>query len=190
MNNFGFSWEYVAFCSGQVPWDSLGGGAMQGKNKRLLSLLDNNGAKTEPSIYVDGKPGHAIFLGGKNVYPNSFKAQFAYKKGYGITDIQGFKVYIDAGHGWNSSNNDSYDGGAEGCGYQEASLTQELAVSLTFTPTMLSGARAIFRIALLAAWQTPLAAVIGELATCSLPCVAATFLLPWLKSVLLMTPAI
>ena len=127
VNNFGFSWEYVAFCSGQVPWDSLGGGAMQGKNKRLLSLLDNNGAKTEPSIYVDGKPGHAIFLGGKNVYPNSFKAQFAYKKGYSITDIQGFKVYIDAGHGWNSSNNDSYDGGAEGCGYQEASLTQELA---------------------------------------------------------------
>lgn len=127
VKNFGFSWEYVAFCSGQKPWDSLGGGAMQGKNKRLLSLLDNGGPKTEPSIYVDGKPGHAIFLGGKDVYPNSFKAQFAYRKGYRITDIQGFKVYIDAGHGQNSSNNGAYDGGATGCGYSEASLTQELA---------------------------------------------------------------
>ena len=127
VKNFGFSWEYVAFCSGQKPWDSLGGGSMQGKNKRLLSLLDNGGPKTEPSIYIDGKPSHAIFLGGKNVYPNSFKAQFAYKKGYRITDIQGFKVYIDAGHGQNSSSNGVYDGGATGCGYSEASLTQELA---------------------------------------------------------------
>ena len=127
VNNFGFTWEGVAFSSGYKPWDSLGGGSMQGKNKKLLSLLENNGAKTEPSVYIDGRPSHVVFLGGKNVYSNAFKAQFAYKKGYSITDIQGFKVYIDAGHGWNSSNNDAYDCGAVGCGYEEASLTQELA---------------------------------------------------------------
>ena len=127
VKNLGFTWDYVAFSSGQAPWDSLGGGSMQGKKKRLLSLLDNGGAKTEPSVYTDGKPSHVVFLGGRNVYSNAFKAQVAYKEGYKITDIQGFKVYVDAGHGWNSSNNNVYDSGATGCGYQEASLTQELA---------------------------------------------------------------
>ena len=127
VSSLGFSWDGVAFSSGQKPWDSLGGGSMQGKKGKLLSLLDNNGPMTEPSIYVDGKPASVVFLGGKDVYPNSYKAQFAYKKGYSLTDIQGFKVYIDAGHGYDSSDNGLWDSGAIGCDQQEAKLTEELA---------------------------------------------------------------
>ena len=128
VSNLGFTWDHVAFCSGQKPWDALGGGAMQGKNKRLLSLLDNNGALSEPAVYVDGKPAHAVFLGGKDVYPNSFKAQFAYKMGYGIKDIEGFKVYVDAGHGEIHSDGSYTTGASSSDGsYREVDLTRELA---------------------------------------------------------------
>ena len=37
-----------------------------------------------------------------------------------------FKVYLDAGHGWNSSGNGVWDSGSIGSGYQEANLTSEL----------------------------------------------------------------
>ena len=127
VSNLGFSWDGVAFASGISPWDSLGGGVMQGKAKRALALVDNNGPKTEPYVLVNGSP-RITFLGGKDVYSNAFKAQVAYKLGYKVTDIQGFRVYIDAGHGWDSSGTgNGWDSGAVGNGYQEANLTQELA---------------------------------------------------------------
>ena len=126
--NYGFSWDGVAFSSGQKPWDSLGGGAMQGSKRKLLALLDNNGPKSNVSAPVPGKPSSIIYLGGRDVYPNSFKAQVAYSMGYPITEIQGFKVYIDAGHGFESSGpGTGFDPGAIGSGYREVDLAQELS---------------------------------------------------------------
>lgn len=127
VSTYGFTWDGVAFTSGQAPYDALGGGAMQGKEKKLLSLLDNNGPRTEPDVKVPGKPSDLVFIGGKNVYSNAFKAQVAWKMGYRLTDIEGFRVYIDAGHGWNSSGNGVWDSGATGSGYYEANLTSDLA---------------------------------------------------------------
>ena len=126
--NYGFSWEGVAFSSGQKPWDSLGGGAMQGNKRKLLALLDNNGPQASASAPVPGKPTSMTYLGGRDVYPNSFKAQIAYSMGYPITEIQGFKVYIDAGHGFESSGpGTGFDPGAIGSGYREVDLAQELS---------------------------------------------------------------
>lgn len=126
--NYGFSWDGVAFSSGQKPWDSLGGGSMQGSKRKLLALLDNSGPKSSVSAPVSGKPSSMIYLGGRDVYPNSFKAQVAYSMGYPITEIQGFKVYIDAGHGFESSGpGTGFDPGAIGSGYREVDLAQELS---------------------------------------------------------------
>lgn len=44
----------------------------------------------------------------------------------GVLKLALVRIYLDAGHGWNSSYDGAYDGGAEGCGYQEAQLTREL----------------------------------------------------------------
>lgn len=126
--NYGFTWEGVAFASGKNAPDSLGGGAMQGKQKHLLALLDNNGPKATVTVPVSGKPSSMIFLGGKDVYSNAFKAQVAFSKGYKLTDIEGFKVYIDAGHGQDSSGTGwGWDPGATAGGYVEANQTQQLA---------------------------------------------------------------
>ena len=47
--------------------------------------------------------------------------------GFPWASIPGYKVYVDAGHGWNDSNNGVWSSGAVGCGYIEADLTKELA---------------------------------------------------------------
>lgn len=126
--NYGFTWEGVAFASGLKAPDSLGGGTMQGKQKRLLALLDNQGPKVTVNVPVSGRPASMIFLGGKDVYSNAFKAQVAFAKGYKLTDIEGFKVYIDAGHGQDSSGTGwGWDPGAVSGGYVEAEQTQQLA---------------------------------------------------------------
>lgn len=59
--------------------------------------------------------------------PSVVKMAIARSMGRSFAELPGFKVYIDAGHGWNDSNNGQYDPGASGCGYQEATLTKELA---------------------------------------------------------------
>ena len=130
--NLGFTWENLAFASGQQPYDALGGGAMQGKNKRVLSLFDFFDARSEPNVRVSSKPAHLTFIGGRNTYSNVAKLQVAYKLGFKLNDIQGMRVYIDAGHGWNSSNNGSWDSGAVGNGYKEADLTSELADKVAY----------------------------------------------------------
>ena len=44
-----------------------------------------------------------------------------------LVSTYGFTVFLDAGHGRNSSGWGVYDPGAEGCGYEEADLTKDLA---------------------------------------------------------------
>ena len=66
------------------------------------------------------KPSYMKFFGDKAIYSSAYKTRFALARGYKLTDIEGLRVYIDAGHG-------GYDPGASGSGYQEYKLTAELA---------------------------------------------------------------
>lgn len=45
---------------------------------------------------------------------------------FALDSTTAFKVYLDAGHGWNSSVTGEYDNGASANGYKEAELTVEL----------------------------------------------------------------
>ena len=47
--------------------------------------------------------------------------------GHKYSDLAGYRVYIDAGHGQNDSNNGLWDPGAIGNGWREADLTADLA---------------------------------------------------------------
>lgn len=115
----GMSWEGVAFASGTVPFDALGGGPVQGKANSVIVLTQENDYHYAPVVPFSGQPSMKFF-GGKNVFSNAFKARFALAAGYKLTDIEGFRVYVDAGHG-------GWDPGASGSGYRECDLTADLA---------------------------------------------------------------
>lgn len=115
----GMSWEGVAFASGSVPFDALGGGPVQGKANSVIVLAEEGDYHYAPAVPFSGQPS-VKFFGGKDVFSNAFKARFALAAGYKLTDIEGFRVYIDAGHG-------GWDSGALGCGYRECDLTADLA---------------------------------------------------------------
>lgn len=115
----GMSWEGAALASGIVPFDALGGGPVQGKLNSVIVLEKENDYHSAPNVPFSGQPS-IKFFGGKNVFSNAFKARFALAAGYALTDIEGFRVYVDAGHG-------GWDPGAIGSGYRECDLTAELA---------------------------------------------------------------
>lgn len=122
-------WDSAAFASGNSAADSLGGGALQGKEGSVLLLVhdvaNNPGiisAKASKTKFTSVK-----FFGGKAAVPMTVRMDVADKLGFAYSDIQGLKVYIDAGHGWNSSNNNVMDNGASGNGYTEYDLTKKLS---------------------------------------------------------------
>lgn len=117
--SMGMSWEGAAFASGMVPYDALGGGPVQGRANSVIVLATSSAYLSAPIVPISGQPA-VKFFGGRDVFPNSYKARYAIAAGYKLTDIEGFRVYVDAGHGGN-------DSGALGSGYQEAKLTAELA---------------------------------------------------------------
>lgn len=126
VENAGMSWDGMAIASGLSPFDALGGGAAQGKTNSVL-ILRHDGSdnyQTEPTIPCS-KPASIKFFGGNDVFSGAYKARLALAAGYSIYDIDGFLVYIDAGHG--RLNSGVYDGGATGCGYTEHDLTLDLA---------------------------------------------------------------
>ncbi|MEG2533690.1 MAG: N-acetylmuramoyl-L-alanine amidase, partial [Gordonibacter sp.] len=63
----------------------------------------------------------------KNSVSGTIRMEVAEALGIPFLSIPGIKVYVDAGHGWNDSNNGAYDPGASSGGFQEAALTKELA---------------------------------------------------------------
>ncbi len=117
----------AAFASGDVAWDALGGGVLQGKNGSVLLLVSEGNTTTATGALDASSIKTMSFLGGKGVILSADRINIAYALGFALGDIEGLKVYLDAGHGYNSSNNGVYDSGALGCGYQEADLTAELA---------------------------------------------------------------
>ena len=54
VKNLGFSWDGVAFASGQGPYDSLGGGVVQGKEKSILLLADDTSCSSVGVITRNG----------------------------------------------------------------------------------------------------------------------------------------
>lgn len=115
----------AALATGSAPWDALGGGALQGKDASLLLLVNEGPTQTVANI-LSGASSVRIF-GGKAAVSSAVRLDLADRLSIPYKQIEGFKVYIDAGHGQNSSNNGAFDPGACANGYREADLTQEIA---------------------------------------------------------------
>ncbi|MGI6218238.1 MAG: cell wall-binding repeat-containing protein [Coriobacteriales bacterium] len=120
------SWNNVGFASGTSPYDALCSCSLLGKTPAPLLLI----SKSNTSVLSTAK-GNSIsrvrVFGGTSAIRPSTRNDIAYTLGFKLTTIQGFKVYVDAGHGQNNTGNGVWDSGAVGSGYYEANLTKELA---------------------------------------------------------------
>ena len=124
----GFSWAAPAFATGGDSYDALAGSVLQGESGSVLLLVDDpQDATVRTAASHAGDVSSVRFFGGRNVVSSAVRMGIADSFGYSYASLPGFRVYIDAGHGWNDSNNGVYDSGATGCGYQEATLAKELA---------------------------------------------------------------
>lgn len=87
----GFTWDGVAFASGQSPYDSLGGGVVQGEGKSVLILATNNNilsmAQRLPSTLVKSS---VKFFGGTDVFSGSSRS--AVCSHYGLTYSSGTPI--------------------------------------------------------------------------------------------------
>lgn len=119
-------WNGVAFTTGQKPVDALGGGALQGREAAPLVLVDD-GWCGYAMQNMGGVSAVKVF-GDRYSVSGSIRMEIADNvSDMTYADIPGLKVYIDAGHGWNSSNNGIMDYGASGNGLTEWLLTEDLA---------------------------------------------------------------
>ena len=120
-------WDGAAFVAGYIPYDSLGGGALQGRQGSVLLLVDEGYTSDAASAVKAGGASSIKFFGDKPSVSMKTRLDLADRLGISWAELDGLTVYLDAGHGQNSSNNGAYDGGAQGSGYSEAELTKELA---------------------------------------------------------------
>lgn len=120
ISNCGMSWNNMALASGGAPYDALGGGPAQGKLNSVIVLTIENSHLNTPTIPFSSKPSSIKFYGGKSVFSNAYKARFCLAAGYTLADIEGLRVYVDAGHG-------GEDPGACKNGYTESIETAELS---------------------------------------------------------------
>lgn len=125
------SWDGVALAMGDKPYDALCGSVLQGKRASAMLIVSSNAANnTHPYGALRDNAGSISTLrvfGGKVSIPMTIRMDVADIFGIPYYEIPGLKVYVDAGHGWNDSNNGAYDPGAIGSGYREADLTKDLA---------------------------------------------------------------
>lgn len=54
VSNLGFTWDGIAFASGQGPYDALGGGAVQGKERSVLLLADGTDRSAATAVVGNG----------------------------------------------------------------------------------------------------------------------------------------
>lgn len=123
------AWDSLAITSGNLPFDALAGSVVQGKDRAVLLVVSDEASSSVASLvksHAGAIDGVKLF-GSKAAVSGSIRMGIADALGIPFAFIPGFKVYVDAGHGWNDTNNGAYDSGATGSGYQEASLTKELA---------------------------------------------------------------
>lgn len=91
VENCGFTWDGLAFTSGNAPFDALGGGVVQGKEKSVLLLADENSMGN-----VSVRPTNAVvntvkFFGGEAVFTATTRADTC--KSLGMTYTGRFIPY-------------------------------------------------------------------------------------------------
>lgn len=128
MSSQGFKWDSAAFATGYEPYDALAGSVLQGKSKSVLLLVGPSSSATISAAASNkGSIASLRFFGGKNAIKPSQRMAIADAFGAPYAALPDFKVYVDAGHGQNDAGNGYYAPGACANGYEEATLTRELA---------------------------------------------------------------
>ena len=126
----GFSWNSAAFATGYEPYDALAGSVLQGKSRSVMLLVgDSSSATISAAASHKGSISSIRFFGGKLAVQPSSRMAIADAFGAPYAALPDFKVYVDAGHGQNDTGNGYYAPGACANGYEEATLTRELAES-------------------------------------------------------------
>ena len=124
----GFSWNSAAFATGYEPYDALAGSVLQGKSRSVMLLVgDSSSATISAAASHKGSISSIRFFGGKLAVQPSSRMAIADAFGAPYAALPNFKVYVDAGHGQNDTGNGYYAPGACANGYEEATLTRELA---------------------------------------------------------------
>ncbi len=124
----GFTWDKCAFTTGLQPYDALAGSVLQGSGKSVMLLADSADAATISKAYDhNGEITNMRFFGGKRALTSNTRLGIADKFRIPYAAIPNFKLYLDAGHGFNDTGSGVFDSGATGNGYQEHDLTVELA---------------------------------------------------------------
>lgn len=78
VSQLGFVWDGLAFASGQGPYDSLGGGVVQGRSNSVLLLADSvGGSTTALSAAQNGAKGVSLvkFFGSPAVVPTNIRVE-------------------------------------------------------------------------------------------------------------------
>ena len=126
----GLSWNNMAIATGEKPYDALCGSVLQGKTGSVLMVVNsssqNGHAYDQISANSSSISSMRVF-GGKASVTMPVRMDIADIFGIPYYEIPELKVYVDAGHGQNDSGGGYYDPGACANGYQEATLTAELA---------------------------------------------------------------
>ncbi|MGI6221638.1 MAG: cell wall-binding repeat-containing protein [Coriobacteriales bacterium] len=112
------SWNNTAFATGTSSLDSAPGSVLQGKTGAPILWVADSNTQSIDALKGKGVKTLRVFGGKKAVSP-FVRDEIAYTLGFKLNDIQGFKVYIDAGHGPNNTNNGAKDSGAPGCWYDK-----------------------------------------------------------------------
>ena len=119
-------WNNVGLANAASPVDALCASVLQGTTGAPIILITDDELDLIDDL-ADKSPSKARIFGGTGVISQVSRNEIAMTLGYSLTQIQGFKVYVDAGHGDNNTGNGVWDSGAVGNGYYEANLTAELA---------------------------------------------------------------
>lgn len=124
------SWDGAAIAMGAKPYDALCGSILQGRTGSVLMVVEEGNSNSHVLGLIESNR-NAIssikVFGGKASVPMDIRMDVADIFDIPYYEIPELKIYVDAGHGYNDSNNGYYDPGAIGCGYQEADLNKELA---------------------------------------------------------------
>lgn len=124
----GFSWNNVAFTTGAKPWDALAGSSLQGRDHATMLLTNSMYDSTLSTAGAHkGAIKAARIFGGKTAMPPNVRMGIADKLGFPAAALPNFKLYLDAGHGYNDSGSGALDPGAIGSGYWEYNVNKELA---------------------------------------------------------------
>lgn len=124
----GFKWDNAAFTTAELPYDALSGSVLQGRDRSVVLLVADGSSPTVTELASHkGSVSRIRFFGGYLSVSRGTRMSIMHALGHKYSDLAGYRVYIDAGHGQNDSNNGLWDPGAIGNGWREADLTADLA---------------------------------------------------------------